>query len=458
MKAHKLQTDPQLSIPEAGRYILARARVPVELLAGPVAGAVADAEGALLLDVLIDQGRIAGLLAMGKAPSADRVVDLAGRHLWPAFIDMHTHLDCGHAIPRVRPDGTIHGGFSLTAEDWPRWSEEDLALRMEFGLACAYAHGVSAIRSHVDSETLAYSQHHWRALDRMRAKWAGKVDLQGVTICAMEAWLGEDARALADLAADMGGILGGVTDTLDRGENGTYDVLSHALDRLFSLAKERGLDVDLHVDQTEDLSAFTIPEIARARLRSGFQGRVVLGHCVNLSLMPPEVIENTLALAREAGLAFVSMPTPMMYLMDRKRGRTPRWRGVTAANEIRAAGLPLAIGGDNCRDAWFAYGDHDMLDTLKQAIRIFQADEPLTGSLAMASRVPADLIGRPDLGRIAPGLPAHLVVFQARSLNVILSRDQADRIVLSHGRRVTGGLPSHHELEQALGLVDPVLS
>ncbi len=135
-----------------------------------------------------------------------------------------------------------------------------MALRMEFGLKCAHAHGVAAIRSHVDSETLAYAQHHWRALDRMRSTWAGRVDLQGVTICAMEAWVGPEARALADLTADMGGILGGVTDTLERGENGTYDALSHALDRLFALARERGLDIDLHVDQTDDLAAFTIPK------------------------------------------------------------------------------------------------------------------------------------------------------------------------------------------------------
>ena len=443
-----------LRIPQDKRFVLSKARVPAELVVDPPPGALRDAEGALLLDLLIDDARIAALFPAGKAPHTASRVDLEGRHLWPAFIDMHTHLDCGHAIPRVRPDGTIHGGFSLTAEDWPRWTDEDMALRMEFGIRCAHAHGVAALRSHVDSETLDYSRRHWRALDLLRTKWAGRVDLQGVTICAMEAWVGPEARALADLAADMGGILGGVTDTLDRGENGTYDALGHALDRLFALAGERGLDVDLHVDQTEDLSAFTIPEIAKARLRSGFQGRVVLGHCVNLSLMPLEVIDQTLALAREADLAFVSMPTPMMYLMDRKPGRTPRWRGVTAANEIRAAGLPLAIGGDNCRDAWYPYGDHDMLDTLKQAIRIFQADEPLTGSLAMASRVPADLIGRPDLGRIGAGLPAHLVIFQARSVNVILARDQADRIVLRDGRQVTDPLPQHHELEAALGLTE----
>ncbi|MFM7442647.1 MAG: hypothetical protein ACKO2N_01865, partial [Tabrizicola sp.] len=189
--------DHRLSIPDTPRLALTNARVPAELVVTPLPGARQDAEGALLLDVLLDRGRVAGLFPAGTAPDAGPLVDLQGRHLWPAFIDMHTHLDCGHAIPRVRPDGTIHGGFSLTEKDWPRWTDADLDLRMEFGIACAYAHGVAALRSHVDSETLAYSQHHWRALDRLRSKWSGKVDLQGVTICAMEAWVGEDARALA---------------------------------------------------------------------------------------------------------------------------------------------------------------------------------------------------------------------------------------------------------------------
>ena len=447
-----MRAEPSMIIPTHQRFILINARVPAELVQAAPVNAKTDSEGALLLDVLIDQGKVMGLFPAGTAPQTSACISLDGRHLWPAFVDMHTHLDCGQAMPRVRPDGTIHTGFSLTAMDWERWTDEDMALRMEFGLQCAHVHGVSAIRTHVDSETLALSQRGYRVFDQLRRKWTGRVELQGVTIAAMEAWIGEQARGLADLTASMGGILGGVTDTLERGTNGTYDTLGLALDHLFALARERGLDVDLHVDQTEDVSVFTIPEIAKSRLRSGFQGRVVLGHCVNLSLQPPEVIESTLALAKEADLAFVSMPTPMMYLMDRKAGRTPRWRGVTAANEIRAAGLPLAIGGDNCRDAWYPYGDHDMLDTLKQAIRIFQADEPLTGSLAMASRVPADLIGRPDLGRLGLGLPANLVIFSARSLNVILSRDQGDRIVLSQGKQVTDTLPLHHELERALCL------
>lgn len=255
-----------------------------------------------------------------------------------------------------------------------------------------------------------------------------------------------------DLASRYDGILGGVTDTLERGENGTYDDLDQALDRMFTPARQRNLDVDLHVDQSEVVELFTIPNIARSRLRSGFKGRVVCGHCVNLSLQTDQTMSDTLALAAAAELSFVSMPTPMMYLMDRKPGRTPRWRGVTAAKEILGAGLPLAIGGDNCRDAWFPYGDHDMLDTLKQAIRVFQADEPLTGAPELATRTPADLIGRPDLGRIGVGLPANLVIFTAKSVNTLLCRDQADRIVLSGGVEVTDPLPLHEDLAAALGI------
>ncbi len=447
-----MQAEAVPSIPRGGPFVLSGARVPAELLVTAPGGMAPDSEGAVLLDVMIDRGRIAGLFPAGHAPEGVARVPLAGRHVWPGFVDMHTHLDKGHVIPRIRPDGSLHGGYALTVQDWANWTPEEMTLRMEFALACAHVHGVTAIRTHLDSVTLDQAQQGLQVFAGLRDTWSDRVALQGVVITPMDAWLGDLGRNLADLAAESGGVLGGVTDTLERNANGTYETLDPALDRLFALAAERGLDVDLHVDQTADLDAFTIPHIARARLRSGFAGRVVLGHCVNLSLQPPEVIASTLALAREAGLAFVSMPTPMMYLMDRVPGRTPRWRGVTAANEIRAAGLPLAVGGDNCRDAWFPYGDHDMLDTLKQAIRVFQADEPLTGSLAMASKVPADLIGRADLGRIRVGLPAHLVIFSARSLNALMSRDQGDRIVLSNGRRVTEALPQHHNLADALGL------
>lgn len=437
-----------LIIPAAPSYVLTSARVPTGLLiGGPYAE---DVEGCALVDITIAHGRVAGISPAGSGPQGLTTANLAGRMVWPGFVDMHTHLDKGHVIPRIRPDGTLHGGFALTVQDWPLWTPEDIALRMEFGLQCAYVHGVTAIRTHLDSVSLTQAQRSFEVFARLRSAWADKVALQGVAITSMQNFLGDLGAELADLAAESGGVLGGFTDTLERGENGTYDELDLALDRMFKLAKDRNLDIDLHVDQSQDVDVFTIPNIARAKLRSGYTGRVVCGHCVNLSLQTPEIIKQTLAIAREAELGFVSMPTPMMYLMDRSPGRTPRWRGVTAAKEILDAGLPLAVGGDNCRDAWFPYGDHDMLDTLKQAIRVFQTDEPLTGAPEMATRTPADLIRCPDLGRIGVGLPAKLVIFSARSMNTLMARDQGDRIVLNNGVRVTDALPLHEDLAASL--------
>jgi cytosine deaminase len=137
----------------------------------------------------------------------------------------------------------------------------------------------------------------------------------------------------------------------------------------------------------------------------------------------------------------------MMYLMDRQPGRTPRWRGVTLAHEIRAAGIPIALGGDNCRDAWYPYGDHDMVDIFRRGVHTFQLDHPIAQTPAMVGPIPAEIIGEKQAGLIAAGREARLILFRARSINEVMSRPQSDRIVLNCGRRVTDRLPDYSELD-----------
>ena len=440
-------SNADLIWPQGSDYTLARARVPLTLLSLAPAGVQPDEEGCALVDLAVKDGRIASLTASSWTlpPGA---TDLQGRIVLPSLVEPHAHLDKGQVIPRARPDGSLFGGHSGTLRDRLHWTERDIGLRMEFGLRCAYVHGVSAIRTHIDSVQWAHAERGFSVLNSMRDTWSGRIALQGVTITPMESYLGDLGVKLADLAAERGDVLGGVTDAWEAGV--PYERLDAALDVMVALAKERKLDVDLHVDQTADLASFTIPNIARAKLRAKFEGTVTLDHCVNLSLQPDEVQAQTLSLAREAQLCFTSMPTPMMYLLDRRPGRTPKWRGVTAAQEILAAGLSFAVGGDNCRDAWFPFGDHDMLDTFKQAVRVFQTDVDLAGFLKAATVTAADILRLPEHGRLGVGLPARFLVLAARSLNVMMCRDQADRIVVDRGVRVTAALPSHEELADAL--------
>jgi cytosine deaminase len=438
-----------VAIPEDGEYQIKRARVPRCFLTGTVpAAAAADPDGALLVDIQIRAGRIAAITAStDPALSQLPVIDLEGRMVWPTLVDMHTHLDKGEVIPRALPDGTLQAGAMGTAADRVHWTYEDLHGRMGFALRCAYVQGVSAIRTHLDSGYKA-AEMSWRVFRDLRAEWKGRIALQGVALTSLDFFQGELGPWLADLAAAAGGVLGGVTDALGPYIGAHRENIDGLLDNFLGLARERGLDVDLHVDQTADLEAFFLPNIARAVLRTKFPYRVVVDHCVNLALQPAAVARETIALCAEAGIAFVTLPTPMMYLMDREAGRTPRWRGVTLAHEIRAAGIPIALAGDNCRDAWYPYGNHDMVELFRDSVRIFQFDEPIGEIPAMVGVIPAAIIGQEGVGAISVGQEARLILFRARSLNELMCRPQADRIVLDRGRRVLDPLPDYTELDE----------
>jgi cytosine/creatinine deaminase len=441
-----------LAIPLERCYWLRRARVPACFLVAPVAAAPPDTDGALLLDLLIEDGRIAQIAAAAATPAAEvPVVDVAGRQVWPALVDMHTHLDKCQVIPRTNPDGTFTGGRVGTVQDRSFWSYDDLYRRMSFGLRCAYVHGVSAIRTHLDSHE-GLAQRSWAVFRDVRKEWAGRIDLQAVALVPMDAFRSDYGVRLADLVAQSGGILGGVTRAAGKDHVGVLADTDALLDTILTLASERGLDVDLHVDESDDLEAFSLPRVAAAVLRNRFPNRVVCDHCVNLALQPEDVAGRTLALCAEAGLSIVTLPTPMVYLQDRAAGRTPRWRGVTLLHELRNARIPVAIAGDNCRDTWYAYGDHDMVDTFQQAVRIFQLDHPLIGAPALVGPAPADMIRAQSHGRIAVGNPARLILFAARTLNELLSRPQADRIVLNGGHPVRDRLPDYDELDDLMSL------
>jgi cytosine deaminase len=204
------------------------------------------------------------------------------------------------------------------------------------------------------------------------------------------------------------------------------------------------------VDESGDIDARTLLRVAELAIEVGFEGRILCGHCCSLALQEDIVIEATLAACAAARIDIVSLPTVNMYLQSRERKGTPRWRGVTLLHEMRARGLRVAVGGDNCRDPFHAYGDHDMLDTFTQAVKILQLDHPIGDWIATASRNPADIMGLPDLGRLHVGSLADLIVLRARDYSEMLSRFQADRVVLRGGKAIDTTLPDYRLLDDLM--------
>ena len=123
---------------------------------------------------------------------------------------------------------------------------------------------------------------------------------------------------------------------------------------------------------------------------------------------------------------------------------------MTLLHEMRARGLRVAVAGDNCRDPFYAYGDHDMLDNFTQAVKIGHLDHPMGDWIRAATATPAAIMGM-ERGLLGLNTAADLLVLKARNYSEMLSRHQFDRAVLRDGRAIDTRLPDYRELDALMG-------
>ena len=411
-----------------GRFTLRDVTVP---------GCVTGAEDDLVrTDIGIENGRIA-------EPGGEDV-QMAGAMVLPCFTDMHTHLDKGHIWPRAsNPDGTFMGALTTVRNDHPNWTAQDVGARMEFGLKCAYAHGTARVRTHLDSMNGQYLRS-WPVLAEKREEWSGKVDLQAVSLMSCDRFSNTgEFTEIAKTVQQMNGVLGLVSYPVDG--------LKEILTGFFEMAAAMDLSVDFHTDETMDPTSETLRLIAEVVLETGYDKPVIVGHCCSVSTQDEDRAMSTLDLVAKAGMKVVSLPMCNLYLQDRVPGRTPRGRGVTLVHEMKARGIPVSFASDNTRDPFYAYGDLDMLEVLRQATRIAHLDHTETDWLKSVTSTPAE-----SCGFAAPGLgigdPADLIVFRAREWTELFARPQMDRIVLREGRAIDRTLPDYSELDHLMRL------
>ena len=482
---------------------LSNVRVPVALLPHN-SGLSADAEGLILCDVAIDsQGKISAVkAATGKASIG--AIDCGGAVLVSCFTDAHTHMVKTHAHPRTRnPTGSVSDALAIELEDQPRWAAcpccrplafaaggaananadadescvpcpkaTDVLRRMDFALASAYHHGTRAVRTHLDGTSVPDAKTRatvYAAFAANRTKWGRRgLEVQGVANLYLPLWA-QPALAEAHVAEAVkyeGVLLGAYCGNV----NGTpAHETEAAFDALFSYAQTHTLAVDLHIDETNDTECCglrpLVTSLKKARAK-GYAQPVLLGHCTSLAIVSPawrdEVVRG---LSGIADVTVVCNPSTNLGLQDRRGSavphcapvdagtpRTPLWRGVTSIQELSASGVLVGAASDNVRDHWHAYGDYDGLSTWKGAITLGHLDTaPSEGAWAhIVSDAPAKAMGlmAADACAFTAGSAADLILFpDANRLSEVLSRPQADRIVLRGGRVQQSALPSYRELD-----------
>lgn len=417
------------------RYWLKNAHIPLCLIKDNLhLFSDTTRENLCLCDIEISNGKITQII-----PACEDTIgiDLKKGIVLPCFVDVHTHLDKGHIWERSpNLQGDFKTALETVREDSQRWNEEDLYQRMSFALECSYSQGTIAVRTHLDCQENQgdISLKVWQWLQR---EWQDKIALQAVSLVSLDYFLTPEGVRLADKIADVGGVLGGVAYM-----NPDLEI---QIERVFELARERNLPLDFHVDENGDIDSICLQKVAEIALKSDFQGNIVCGHCCSLAVQPLEKAYEIIQLVKEANISVVSLPMCNLYLQDRETGKTPFWRGVTRVKELKQAGVKVAFASDNCRDPFFAFGDHDMLEVLRESVRIAHLDTPYEDWIASVCEIPAILMDLQHLGKIALQSSADLIVFEARYFSELFSRTRGDRILIRKGKIMANPLPKYRD-------------
>ncbi len=367
------------------------------------------------------------------------VTDLGGRLVLPAFLDAHTHLDKTHSWDRApNLSGTFGEAITRLSDDKVHWSAEDVYRRAAYGLETAFAHGTGALRTHIDSGA-SFGAESYAAMAQLQDEWAGRVLLQTVSLSMISSYGDPNLEPFLDYATRRGGLLGGMPVM--------HPDLDAHLDRFFAIAAERGVGVDLHVDENQDASTECLRRVALAVLRHQFPYPVTCGHNCSLACQPYSRQRETLDLVAQAGIQIISLPLCNLYLQDRRAAdspiKTPFSRGITLIQEFLDAGVCTAVASDNVRDAFYAYGDYDMFEVLVTTNRLAHLDNRLPDLIAMTTAHPAHLMGLPDYGNLQPGSRAHFVVFEATQPSHWLSRPTVLRQLILGEKLLSPKVPAY---------------
>ncbi len=401
-------------------------------------------DGSRRFEISLAAGCVAtfGECAQQSAPKVqnDSEIDAMGGLLLPAFVDIHTHLDKGHIAPRTgAPEGDLYAAIAVAAQDRDLWTVDELALRMDYSLRCAYAYGTRALRTHIDFVT-DVTPPAWDIAALMTEKWRPRITIQRVSLTPLDV-LADPVQGprIAATVARTGGILGCFVYRNDQ--------LKKKLERVLALAASHELDLDFHVDEGLDADAEGLRKIAELVPRFALQGRVVCGHVCSLIAQPLNVAQATLKLCKDNGVALVTLPATNVFLQGRKDEETPAARGVTRLHEARAADVLLALGSDNHHDAFFPYGDLDLWQAFAFGVHIAHLKRPVSDWLDLITTAPAFMMNVPDVSPVTVGSNADFVLLNARNDYEALRRPQSDRRVIRAGALIDTTLPDVRELD-----------
>jgi cytosine deaminase len=388
-----------------------------------VTGAAADAP---LVDIGIEGGRIAAV-EPGLAGDGEEL-DAGGGLVSAGLIETHIHLDKSRILDRSSPSpnrGTDH--MKRVAAVKPSFTVEDVYARAKASLESLLINGVTHMRTHVELDPNV-GMKSFEALQQLAKDYAWAIDLD-LCVFIQEGWSGVPE-------ADTNLVTGLDNGARAIGGAPSYDTNGPAqIDRIFELAKEYDVDVDIHLDIGPSFEHLDIYQVCKLTEQNGWGGRVAIGHGSKYASMPPAELAELGKLLADTGVTVTVLPATDLFTQGRHQDHSVI-RGVADANALIEHGVNCCLSTNNILNPFTPFGDGSLVRIANMYANVAQrgtADE-LAECFEMVSGRPARLVGRDDYG-VAAGNTADLVVWDAASATDVIATNAQPLFGFKAGRR-----------------------
>jgi cytosine deaminase len=353
-----------------------------------------------ILDVRVAEGKI---VEIGKTlSSGSDTLDLGGRLLLPGFVETHIHLDKSCILHRCSSEkGDLEEAISEVARLKADFTAEDVYERATRTLKKCIVNGTTRMRTHVEVDPVVGLRGYEGVTEAIKdARWA--IDVE-ICVFPQEGLLnnpGTDelmVEVLKDGAASVGAAP--YTDSDPHGQ----------IDRIFELAREFDVDIDMHLDFGADPTGLDAEYVCKKADEYGWGGRVAIGHVTKLSVMPPDRFTQVARRLADSGVAVTVLPSTDLFLMHRDHDhKIPR--GVTHVHALLEGGVTCSLSTNNVLNPFTPFGDCSLIRMANLYANIAQIGkiESLAECLNMVSSHSAKLMNLKDYG-LEVGKTADLV-------------------------------------------------
>ena len=310
----------------------------------------AGADGPLL-DIGIEDGRIAvmqpDLVAEGES------FDAGGRLVTPGFVETHIHLDKSCILDRC---SSRRGDLAEAIEEVSRvkqaFTAEDVYNRAKRTLEKCIPNGTTHMRTHLEVDPVVGLRSLEGILPLVdEYKWAMDIE---ICIFPQEGLLnnpGTDELIVAGL--EGGGSVVGAAPYTDSDPHGQ-------IDRIFEIARQYDIDIDMHLDFGPDATDFDLDYVCQLTERYGWGGRVAIGHVTKLAALDPDALDEKAKRLAAAGVAVTVLPATDLFLMGRHQEHSAM-RGVAAAHRLLHAGANCSLSSNNILNPFTPFGDCSLI-------------------------------------------------------------------------------------------------